>query len=82
MIFFIFKNKSLNTLGVNFRFHIFSQNGIKMSPAHGLSIEFQWVELFLQTLTYLINTTEKTIDKMVYEPYGLSEEKIDIIENS
>lgn len=36
----------------------------------------------VQTLKSQIETTEKTIDKMVYELYGLSEEEIGIVENS
>jgi hypothetical protein len=52
----------------------------------GLLKEFQWIELFektqTQTLKSQIETTEKAIDKMVYELYGLSEEEIGIVENS
>ena len=50
--------------------------------------EFEWLDLFeenktkAQTLKSQIETTEKAIDKMVYELYGLSEEEINIIENS
>lgn len=50
--------------------------------------EFEWLDLFeenktkAQTLKSQIETTEKAIDKMVYELYGLSEEEISIIENS
>jgi type I restriction-modification system DNA methylase subunit len=50
--------------------------------------EFEWLDLFeenkiiAQTLKSQIETTEKAIDKMVYELYGLSEEEIKIIEQS
>lgn len=50
--------------------------------------EFEWLDLFeenktkAQTLKSQIETTEKAIDKMVYELYGLSEEEIRIVENS
>jgi type I restriction-modification system DNA methylase subunit len=50
--------------------------------------EFEWLDLFeenktkAQTLKSQIETTEKGIDKMVYELYGLSEEEIRIVENS
>lgn len=49
--------------------------------------EFEWLDLFeenktkAQTLKYQIETTEKAIDAMVYELYGLSEEEIKIVEN-
>ena len=50
--------------------------------------EFEWLDLFeenktkAQTLKSQIETTEKAIDTMVYELYGLSEEEIEIVENS
>ncbi|RTZ01322.1 restriction endonuclease subunit M [Flavobacterium sp. RSP49] len=50
--------------------------------------EFEWLDLFeenktkAQNLKSQIETTEKAIDKMVYELYGLSEEEINIVENS
>jgi hypothetical protein len=50
--------------------------------------EFEWLDLFeenkskAQTLKSQIETTEKAIDKMVYELYGLNEEEIGIVENS
>jgi type I restriction-modification system DNA methylase subunit len=48
--------------------------------------EFEWLDLFeenktkAQTLKSQIETTEKAIDKMVYELYGLNEEEISIVE--
>jgi tRNA1(Val) A37 N6-methylase TrmN6 len=50
--------------------------------------EFEWMELFEENkkkaleLQTQIDTTEKEIDQMVYELYGLSEEEIRIVENS
>ncbi|WP_339919612.1 TaqI-like C-terminal specificity domain-containing protein [uncultured Flavobacterium sp.] len=50
--------------------------------------EFEWLDLFeenkakAQNLKSQIETTEKAIDKMVYELYGLSEEEINIVENN
>ena len=50
--------------------------------------EFEWLELFednkkkAQELQSQITQTEKTIDTMVYDLYGLTEEERDIIENS
>ncbi|MBX9889030.1 MAG: N-6 DNA methylase [Flavobacteriaceae bacterium] len=50
--------------------------------------EFEWLDLFEEnktkahTLKSQIETTEKAIDSMVYELYGLSEEEIEIIENN
>lgn len=53
-----------------------------------LSEEAEWEDYFLQeqqkalTLKQQIETTDKEIDKMVYELYGLTDEEISIIENS
>lgn len=50
--------------------------------------EIDWMEIFedyklqAQTLKQEIDKTDKAIDKMVYELYGLSEEEIGIVENS
>ncbi|MFV7235331.1 Eco57I restriction-modification methylase domain-containing protein [Flavobacterium sp. ZB4R12] len=50
--------------------------------------EIEWMDLFedykkqAQTLKQEIDKTDKEIDKMVYELYGLSEEEISIVENS
>ena len=50
--------------------------------------EFEWLELFedskqkAQVLQNQINQTEKEIDAMVYELYGLTDEEIQIVENS
>ncbi|MFB9056542.1 Eco57I restriction-modification methylase domain-containing protein [Mariniflexile ostreae] len=49
--------------------------------------EFEWMELFeenkkkVQEMQDQIETTEKEIDQMVYELYGLTEEEIGIVEN-
>ncbi|WP_127845756.1 Eco57I restriction-modification methylase domain-containing protein [Psychroflexus aestuariivivens] len=53
-----------------------------------LSQEAEWEEYFLSeqqkatSLTTQINQTDKEIDQMVYELYGLTEEEIEIVENS
>ncbi|WP_417857718.1 Eco57I restriction-modification methylase domain-containing protein [Xanthomarina gelatinilytica] len=50
--------------------------------------EFEWLELFednkkkAQELQNQITHTEKTIDTMVYDLYGLTQEERDIVENS
>ncbi|GAB7256848.1 Eco57I restriction-modification methylase domain-containing protein [Polaribacter sp. OB-PA-B3] len=50
--------------------------------------EFEWLDLFeenkqkAQELQTQINQTDKEIDQMVYELYGLTEEEIAIVENS
>jgi hypothetical protein len=48
----------------------------------------EWMEVFetkkaeAQTLKAEIDKTDAEIDAMVYELYGLSEEEIEIVENS
>jgi type II restriction/modification system DNA methylase subunit YeeA len=50
--------------------------------------EMDWMDVFetkkavVQALKQQINTTDREIDAMVYELYGLSEEEIAIVENS
>lgn len=50
--------------------------------------EIEWMDLFedykkqAQTLKQEIDKTDNEIDKMVYELYGLSEEEIELFENS
>jgi hypothetical protein len=50
--------------------------------------EFEWMELFEENkkkalaLKAEIDQTDKEIDKMVYELYGLTEEEIQIVEGS
>ena len=50
--------------------------------------EFDWIDLFEENkqkanaLQTQITTTDKAIDAMVYELYGLSEEEIKIVEQS
>jgi hypothetical protein len=52
-----------------------------------LSQEAEWEDYFIEEskkvleLKSQINATDKTIDKMVYELYGLTEEEIEIVEN-
>jgi type II restriction/modification system DNA methylase subunit YeeA len=53
-----------------------------------LSQEAEWEDYFMEeskkalALKSQIDTTDKTIDAMVYELYGLTEEEIAIVENS
>ena len=53
-----------------------------------LSQEAEWEDYFSQeqqkavALKQQIDTTDKEIDKMVYELYGLTEEEIAIVENN
>ena len=48
----------------------------------------EWMDVFesnreeAQTLKYEINKTDKEIDQMVYELYGLTKEEIEIVERS
>ena len=50
--------------------------------------EIDWMEIFeeykqqIKAIKEVIVTTDKAIDKMVYELYGLNEEEIAIIKNS
>ncbi len=50
--------------------------------------EFEWIDLFEENkkkaleLKSQIDRTDKEIDLMVYELYGLTEEEIQIVENS
>jgi len=61
-----------------------SKKKIKLS----LSEEAEWEDYFLQeqqkalALKQQITTTDQEIDKMVYELYGLTDEEIEIVENS
>ena len=61
-----------------------SKKKIKLS----LSEEAEWEDYFLQeqqkaiALKQQITTTDQEIDKMVYELYGLTNEEIEIVENS
>ena len=63
---------------------------IKKSGGENLtkSDEMEWMDVFesnreeAQTLKYEINKTDKEIDQMVYELYGLTKEEIEIVENS
>ena len=53
-----------------------------------LSQEAEWEDYFMQEskkaleIQSQIDATDKAIDKMVYELYGLTEEEIEIVENS
>jgi len=53
-----------------------------------LSQKSEWEDYFTQEATKVlalkneIDTTDKAIDKMVYELYGLTEEEIEIVDKS
>ena len=53
-----------------------------------LSQKAEWEDYFIQEskkaleIKHQIDTTDKEIDRMVYELYGLSEEEIKIVENN
>ncbi|WZL88760.1 DNA methyltransferase [Salinimicrobium sp. 3283s] len=61
-----------------------------LSPVPGLTKkdEFEWMDLFEENkqkameLQRVIEKTDKEIDRMVYELYGLTEEEIEIVESS
>ncbi|MBP1838771.1 Eco57I restriction-modification methylase domain-containing protein [Formosa algae] len=64
------------------------KDGLEAVPVLTKKDEFEWLDLFeenktkAQDLQTQINQTDKEIDAMVYELYGLSEEEILIVENS
>jgi type I restriction-modification system DNA methylase subunit len=61
---------------------------VKKKVKLSLSQEAEWEDYFIEEskkaleLKATIDATDKAIDKMVYELYGLSEEEIQIVENS
>ncbi len=64
------------------------KDGLQEVPILTKKDEFEWLDLFeenkqkAQDLQTQINQTDKQIDAMVYELYGLTEEEINIVENS
>ena len=64
------------------------KDGLEEVPTLTKKDEFEWLDLFednkqkAQALQTQINQTDKEIDAMVYELYGLTEEEIAIVENS
>ncbi|UAM97023.1 N-6 DNA methylase [Polaribacter litorisediminis] len=64
------------------------KDGLQELPALTKKDEFEWLDLFeenkqkAQTLQTQITQTDKEIDAMVYELYGLTEDEIKIVENS
>ncbi len=64
------------------------KDGLEVVPTLTKKDEFEWLDLFednkqkAQALQTQINQTDKEIDAMVYELYGLTEEEIAIVENS
>lgn len=65
-----------------------AKENLNLVPELTKKDEFEWMELFeenkkkAQELLSQIAKTEKEIDQMVYELYGLTEEEIAIVENS
>ncbi len=65
-----------------------ANEGLTPVPALTKKDEFEWMELFeenkkiAQELQREIDKTDKEIDEMVYELYGLTEEEIGIVEGS
>ncbi|WP_282030570.1 Eco57I restriction-modification methylase domain-containing protein [Winogradskyella eximia] len=64
------------------------KDGLEEVPTLTKKGEFEWLDLFednkqkAQTIQIQINQTDKEIDVMVYQLYGLTEEEIQIVENS
>jgi len=64
------------------------KDGLEEVPTLTKKDEFEWLDLFeenkqkAQALQTQINQTDKEIDAMVYELYGLTEDEIAIVENS
>lgn len=64
------------------------KEGLEEVPTLTKKDEFEWLDLFEdnkqkeQALQTQINQTDKEIDAMVYELYGLTEDEIVIVENS
>ncbi|SFD25565.1 Eco57I restriction-modification methylase domain-containing protein [Algibacter pectinivorans] len=64
------------------------KKGLEEVPVLTKKDEFEWLDLFednkqkAQALQTQINQTDKEIDQMVYELYGLTDDEIQIVENS
>jgi len=64
------------------------KEGLQEIPTLSKKDEFEWLDLFEENkrkalvLKTQIDRTDKEIDQMVYELYGLNEEEIEIVENS
>ena len=64
------------------------KDGLEEVPTLTKKDEFEWLDLFednkqkAQALQTQINQTDKEIDQMVYELYGLTDDEIEIVENS
>ncbi|MEO9571880.1 MAG: TaqI-like C-terminal specificity domain-containing protein [Polaribacter sp.] len=64
------------------------KDNLQEIPALTKKDEFEWLDLFeenkqkAQALQTQINQTDKEIDAMVYELYGLTDDEISIVENS
>ncbi|NJW55127.1 hypothetical protein, partial [Salinimicrobium oceani] len=64
------------------------KDGLAPVPELTKKDEFEWMELFEENkqkavaLQREIEKTDREIDRMVYELYDLTEEEIEIVENS
>ncbi|MAB49399.1 MAG: restriction endonuclease subunit M [Flavobacteriaceae bacterium] len=64
------------------------KDGLEEVPTLTKKDEFEWLDLFednkqkAQALQTQINQTDKQIDAMVYQLYGLTDDEISIVENS
>lgn len=65
-----------------------AKEGLELTPVLTKKDEFEWLDLFeenkqkAQVLQTQIHQTDREIDQMVYELYGLTDEEISIVENS
>lgn len=81
-----FTKELIKTIKANNKVRV--KEGIQEIPTLTKKDEFEWLELFeenkqkAQELKTQIDQTDKEIDAMVYELYGLTEEEIEIVENS
>lgn len=81
------KGKLLSTLHLNTYMDLCSNYKLDGSKPRNLE-GIKWMEVFetkkaeAQTLKTEIEKTDREIDQMVYELYGLSEEEIGIVEGS
>jgi hypothetical protein len=82
------QNSNSSSKWLNFEFPEFLKKLAKTGCSLSKKDEFEWMELFEENkkkvfeLKTQIDQTDKEIDRMVYELYGLTEEEIQIVENS
>ncbi len=82
------QNSNSSSKWLYFEFPEFLKRLAKTGCSLSKKDEFEWMELFEENkkkaleLKAEIDRTDKEIDRMVYELYGLTEEEIQIVENS